>query len=218
MNYKVQRLTRPPVIDAVWEKAPWTVIDPLVVGRYMGEAPTHRPRTEAKLACDDAAVTVIFRVEDRYVRVAAEAHQAAVCEDSCVEFFFAPWSDVSRGYFNLEMNGGGTMLFHFQVVPRVDHTAVSAADLATVEIAHSLPRIVEPELCEPVTWTVECRLPLAMLEHYAPIERPGPGVQWRANFYKCGDKTSHPHWLTWAAVDRPEPDFHVPASFGVLEF
>jgi len=43
-------------------------------------------------------------------------------------------------------------------------------------------------------------------------------VTWRANFYKCADSTSHPHWLTWSPVDHPTPHFHLPAFFGTLEF
>ncbi|MDD3966848.1 MAG: carbohydrate-binding family 9-like protein [Candidatus Marinimicrobia bacterium] len=43
-----------------------------------------------------------------------------------------------------------------------------------------------------------------------------PGSRWRANFYKCGDKTSHPHWGSWQALDILI--FHQPESFGILEF
>ena len=57
-----------------------------------------------------------------------------------------------------------------------------------------------------------------ILEKYAQVTHPQPGGIWRANFYKCADKTSHPHWLTWSVVDKPRPDFHVPQFFGILEF
>ena len=50
------------------------------------------------------------------------------------------------------------------------------------------------------------------------VEKPGTGVSWRANFYKCADKTSHPHWLTWAEIDYPNPKFHLPDFFGRLDF
>ena len=30
----------------------------------------------------------------------------------------------------------------------------------------------------------------------------------RANFYKCGDKTAHPHYVSWAPINTPQPDFH----------
>ena len=38
----------------------------------------------------------------------------------------------------------------------------------------------------------------------------------RANFYKCGDKTAHPHFLSWNPVGTPSPDFHRPEFFGEL--
>ena len=38
----------------------------------------------------------------------------------------------------------------------------------------------------------------------------------RANFYKCGDKTAHPHYLSWSPIDTPKPDFHRPEFFGEL--
>ena len=38
----------------------------------------------------------------------------------------------------------------------------------------------------------------------------------RANFYKCGDKTAHPHYLSWSPIDTPKPDFHRPDFFGEL--
>ena len=40
----------------------------------------------------------------------------------------------------------------------------------------------------------------------------------RANFYKCGDKTSQPHFLSWNPIALPSPDFHCPAFFGELNF
>ena len=38
----------------------------------------------------------------------------------------------------------------------------------------------------------------------------------RATFYKCGDKTAHPHFLSWNPVGTPAPDFHRPDFFGEL--
>ncbi len=36
------------------------------------------------------------------------------------------------------------------------------------------------------------------------------------NFYKCGDLTAHPHYVTWSPVGTPGPDFHRPEFFGEL--
>jgi hypothetical protein len=85
-------------------------------------------------------------------------------------------------------------------------------------VAHTMPCMVDPEIASPTTWCVEYRVPYAKLSAYASLTIPKPGVLWRANFYKCGDSTSHPHWLTWAEVKLSKPDFHRKEFFGELEF
>lgn len=217
--YQVKPADGPITIHANWDQPAYQAAEPLRLAHFMGARPEHFPAVQARLLYDRDALYVMFHVADRYVRAVAQAHQDAVCRDSCVEFFFTPGEDVSTGYFNLEMNCGGTLLLHHQIVPRKNAVAVDAADLERIEIAHTLPRIVDPEITTPVTWTVEYRLPMDILGRYAPhMLRPAPGVRWRANFHKCADHTSHPHWLTWAPVDHPRPDFHRPTSFGTLAF
>lgn len=217
-QYRVHRLPEAMTIDGRWDKPQWRDVEPLDIGHYMGEEPDHRPRTQAKALYDDTYMYVIFRVEDQYVRAVAQEAHGPVWKDSCVEFFFTPGENVSQGYFNLEVNCGGTALFHFQKVPRKNARQMDLADMRQIEIAHSMPRIVDPEITKPTVWTLEYRIPFAILEKHCRVNRPGPGVVWRANFYKCGDDTSHPHWLTWSVVDNPEPDFHLPQFFGILEF
>lgn len=218
MTYEIRKAGKPVPVDGAWDGPAWHDVKPLTLRHYMGDRPEHFPRTQAKLLYDESSVHVIFRVEDQYVRAVARKHQDAVCLDSCVEFFFTPNEEAESGYFNLEMNCGGTLLFHYQVVPRKG-TRVSDEDLEKIEVAAHLPGCVDPEITDSTIWTVQYRLPVAILDRYADkVVKPGPGVVWRANFYKCGDETSHPHWLTWAEVDRPRPDFHVPESFGRLIF
>jgi hypothetical protein len=95
---------------------------------------------------------------------------------------------------------------------------VGLDDSGQIKISHSLQEDVENEITESVTWYIEYKIPYSILSKYIQVETPGPGIQWRANFYKCGDKTSHPHWLTWAPVNYPQPKFHLPEYFGWLEF
>jgi hypothetical protein len=216
----VSRLNRAlvPIVTPDWEAWPWRDKPTLVLRHWMGDCPEHRPPTQVRLAYDSTAIFIIFRVEDRYVRAVATTHQGRVWEDSCVEFFFSPTAEPHAGYFNLEMNCGGTMLFHFQQEPRKNPVAIRSEDLAQITVAHSLPHIVNPEIPEPLCWTLAYRLPFDLLRNYTHILTPAPGVSWRANFYKCGDLTSHPHWLTWAKIDWPKPDFHRPEFFGWLTF
>jgi len=49
-----------------------------------------------------------------------------------------------------------------------------------------------------------------------PLGEQGSAGIRRANFYKCGNETSHPHWLSWMPL--AERNFHDPSSFGQLVF
>jgi hypothetical protein len=218
LDYRVTKLAESMEINGNWDKPEWNKIDPLVIGQHMGEAPDHRPNVLAKIAWDNDAVYIIYHVEDRYVRAVAMEYQDPVCRDSCAEFFFTPGSHLGLAYFNIEINCGGTVLFWWQPVGQ-EAVPIAAEDAQKLEIAHTLAKIVDPEIGEPTTWTLEYRLPLEVVRKYCPdAATPAPNVVWKANLYKCGDGTSHPHWLTWSHVDHPTPQFHVPESFGTLKF
>ena len=205
-------------LDREWNETPWSSTPCLGLDHFMGERPEHRPVTEARILYDEAGLSVSFRVEDRYVLATAEKHQDSVCIDSCVEFFFTPGPNVAEGYFNIECNCGGTVLFHHQLSRGLHSRPMSLESIGAMGVRHSLPSRVQPEMPGPVTWTVRYRVPYEELERLAPVVRPAPGVIWRANVYKCADRSSRPHWLTWSLVDRPKPDFHRPDYFGILRF
>lgn len=216
--YTVSKLSKPVEIDAVWNKEPWNNIPALHIDKHMGETPAHKPEVQAKMAYDQEAVYLIFQVKDQYVRCVVDEYQGPVSRDSCVEFFFTPGTDVAQGYFNLEMNCGGTGLFKFQKVAKDGQTKIPESEFEKIQRAHSLPRTVDPEVQEPLIWTVEYRLPIEILTQYYEVIPPAPGVKWKANFYKIASESSAPHWLTWSFVDNPEPKFHLPQFFGTLTF
>ncbi len=184
----------------------------------MGDPPSHRPVVQAKIAYDQERLHVIFRVQDRFVRSVVTDYQGPVCTDSCVEFFFTPGADTRAGYFNIETNCGGTVLFMHQKERGIDCVAMSPADADALSVSHTMPGVVNGEIPDPTEWYIEYQVPYAVLSKYAPVTVPAPGVSWRANLYKCADKCSHPHWLTWSPVDQPRPDFHRPEFFGTLSF
>lgn len=225
MQYSVSRLFTASSLDgefsinADWDKPVWQKVQALELTNFIGDTPEHFPRTQAKLLYDDDALYVIFHVEDCYLQAVAKEHQGDVWKDSCVEFFFTPENVTGEAYFNLEMNCGGTMLLHHQEIPRGESRQLTNQELSQIEVAATQPKIVCPEVTTPTVWSVEYRLPISLLrERHLSLLQPAAGVSWRANFYKCGDKTSHPHWLTWAKIDQPILDFHVPKFFGQLNF
>jgi hypothetical protein len=216
--YLVGRAEKPMNINADWHKATWSRTEAVSLDHHMGEKPDHFPVTHAKLRYDHERIYVIFYVSDRYVKAVAKERNGPVWKDSCVEFFFSPGPDTERGYFNFEANCKGVYLFQYHKDQRKINGFVSKEDCDRINMAWSLERDVEQEIAEPVEWYLEYSIPFSLLEKYMEVEKPAPGVVWRANFYKCADNTSHPHWLTWAPVDFPRPSFHLPAFFGRLKF
>ena len=216
--YIVTRLNEPVDINGEWDKEPWNSIEAFELNNFMGERPDHFPRVRGKVAYDDDAIYAIYEVEDQYVRCTRTEYQSAVFRDSAVEFFFTPGVDVSEGYFNLEMNCIGTALFHFQSEPWGDRDRLAEDHWNEVEVASTFTEVVEPEITEPTTWYLEYRIPFDILEEYHEITWPESGVEWRANFYKIGDETSHPHYITWSHVENDRPNFHMPEFFGTIRF
>lgn len=216
--YYVTRLKQPVKIDAVWDKPAWKNIKPLDITNFMGPIPGFKPEAQAKMMYDGANLYVIFQVRDRYVRCITNKINGPVWEDGAVEFFFAPDPDQPLLYFNLETNCGGTPLMHFNLVPRKESKEISEDDIRKIEIAHTLPQIIDPEMKDPVTWTLEYRIPLEILEKYSSIAHPDKGVEWKANFYKIAENSSNPHYITWSVIEKEKPDFHRPEFFGRLIF
>ena len=210
--YNIKRLKQTMKIDAKWEKPQWKKVKAVEITHYMGKVPQYRPSVQAKMMYDNENIYIIFRVQDRYVRSVTKDIGGQVWTDSAVEFFFSPDTSLPLNYFNLEVNCGGTPLLGYRSKRPV------VEDIQKIEIAHSLPQIVDPEITEPVTWTLEYRIPLAMLEKYSNVTRPKQGVVWRANFYKIAEKTSNPHYITWSVIENDKPNFHIPKFFGTLKF
>jgi len=205
-------------IDGNWNKAEWKKIETIKIENYMGTVSPFKPTVEAKMIYDTDNVYVIFRVKDKFVKSTVTEYNGNVSGDSCVEFFFAPDTDAPLKYFNLEINAGGTPLIFYVSKPWTEFVKLEAPEIKQIEIAHSLPSVVDPEIAEPVTWTIEYRIPLSMLKKFSNVTNPAPGVIWKANFYKTGSRTSNPNYLTWNFVDNPKPNFHLPQFFGVLKF
>jgi len=216
-EYTVAKLTSPIVIDASWDKPTWKGVDSIQIDNISGARPEFTPITYVKMLYDDQNIYVIFKVQDRFVRCVTHEINGPVWEDACVEFFFSPDMASPGKYFNLEVTGGGTPLICYNTFPR-ELNFLDTTDIKEIKIAHSLPVLVPNELTDSVTWTVEYKIPVSLLEKYANVSQPCPGINWMANFYKCASNNSNPHYLSWAKVESPSPNFHLPEFFGKLVF
>ena len=216
--YEVLKAAKPVKIDGNWNKREWKNIKAANIANYMGKIPAFRPVAAAKMMYDEENLYLIFQVKDRFVQCVTLQYNGPVWKDAAVEFFFSPDTDTPGAYFNLEINCGGTALMGYHNTAQKKSIQIDSNDIKKIEIAHSLPKRVYPEIVDPVTWTIECKIPLRLLEKYATITTPGRAVAWRANFYKIAEQGSNPHYITWSLVNNPKPNFHLPEFFGVLKF
>jgi hypothetical protein len=209
-----------PELKGLWDGPAWVLAGSLELVHFRPEGSVHRPKTSVRLLYDMAGIFGMFHVEDQYVRCVRARYGEPVYKDSCVEFFVKPKAD--GGYFNFEFNCGGALLCSYIVNPERtsegfrEFIRVPEQDGRHVVVGHSLPTIVEPEIADVVTWTLEFFIPFGLIEKYSGPLGDVRGQEWTANFYKCGDETSHPHWASWKPV--PELNFHMPQCFGIIMF
>jgi len=220
--YTVRRVELPPP-DPVhaWGSAIWSAAGVARVEHFHPSSTSHRPVTQFRLLHDQRHIYIGFEVADRFVRVRHTRLQDMVCQDSCVEAFLQP---AGGAYLNFEVNAGGTMLLYCveDASPAEGalfkrYSIVPEELCRMVAISSSLPRVVEPEIEQPVTWRLSLRIPVELFEHYAGPIGELSGRAWRGNFFKCGDQTSHPHWASWRPIGE-NLRFHAPEYFGDVLF
>ena len=219
-SYTIRRRSDPLPTTPNWENNGWAQAEMIEVASFRPESSKHRPQTLARLLYDEKGIHGQFHVHDRYVYCVRTNYMDDVWKDSCVEFFIQPKAE--KGYFNFEFNCGGAFLLCYITDPtRVPDgfkrfVRVPEAIAKITMVTSSLPRIVKPEIKEPVDWTLQFFIPFRVLENYVGALGNVRGQVWRGNFFKCAEENSRPHWASWSPVD--ELNFHLPRCFGEIRF
>lgn len=209
-----------PDLAADWDGDSWTSAETAELYHFRPEGSAHRPRARVRLLHGVAGIRGIFEVHDQFVRSTRANYMDEVWKDSCVEFFMQP--KPGAGYFNLEMNAGGAHLCLYIEDPErtadgfKKFTRLPPEVGCRIQVKSSLPKIIDPEIADPVRWQINFLVPFKVLEEYVGPLGEVRGQDWRGNFYKCADEGSHPHWGSWSPVDVF--NFHTPRCFGGLHF
>ena len=164
-------------------------------------------RMTQQICYDETALYIRQQAREAQIRAAYSVLHDPVHEDSCMEFFFALGND--NRYFNFEINPNAC--FEIGFGPDRHHRVHLCGKRDQKHFQAHCTRISDG-------WTAEYRLPLEFLRLFYPAFRLESGVSFRANCYKCGDKTEHPHFLSWNPVASGTPDFHRPQDFGSMQF
>lgn len=188
-------------LESHWLKtAPWTKF-------------AYRPEVQFAIAHTTDFIYLKFYVQEQSVRAQMTHPNEPVYNDSCVEFFVAPANDSI--YYNFEFNCIGTCLA--QMGPsRENRQFLDKQIIEMIQTQASLGKSPIEERQWEENWTLTVALPKHCFVQHS--ENVWSSKIMRANFYKCGDGLSTPHYLTWKPIQTNSPDFHRPEFFGELHF
>jgi hypothetical protein len=173
----------------------------------------YKPYVSFAIAYTENEIVLKYYVTEQWFKAEMTETNQDVYEDSCVEFFISPRDGGI--YYNLEFNGIGTCLMGAGT-GRENRRRVDPEIIAGIRRKTSAGGISVEEKTGQFSWTITMAIPLYVFLHHHIEELKGK--KFRANFYKCGDKLSEPHYLTWNPVRTENPDFHRPEYFGLLKF
>ncbi len=179
----------------------------------------YQPTVAVRAAHTGDALLLNYRVEENDVR-AVEGDNGRVWEDSCCEFFLRPQCQ-RLDYYNIECNASGHMLIGYHLMDEQGHETKSmraeAAILGYVRRWSSLgAEAFDTQSSNGKPWQLALIVPLCALWQ-TPIQGFN-GMQAKGNFYKCGDRLPHPHFLSWIPLQNPTPKFHLPQQFAEVLF
>ena len=165
----------------------------------------HLIEVKAYVGYNDQYLWFNFHVGNELIRAVCREDQDPVWQDSCVEFF------IKQGdfYRNFEFNSLGVCL-SASGSDRHSRKSLDKDGLEQILRFSSFTPETLPDESTPASWSLTVAIPLQMIGLKA-------GCEFRANFYKCGDKTSVPHYLSWSPIGTSNPDFHQPAYFGLVK-
>ena len=189
----------------------WSEIQNVDNNNWAAEYP-YAPVVALKAQHDGQSMTLQFDVSEMYTMAMVQKDNGEVWTDSCVEFFIAL---DQTGYYNFEFTCIGKALLGF----RKEKPNATHADDAVMKSISRKSSLGEECFVEKVgenSWTLTVNIPAAALFKHNVSDLTGLSAT--ANFYKCGDNLTKPHFLSWNPIDMPTPNFHVPEFFGEIEF
>ncbi len=173
----------------------------------------YKPDVGFTLAYTNNELLLKYYITENWFKAEKTEINDPVYEDSCVEFFVSP--DDTGVYYNMEFNALGTCLMG----AGKDRHSRERADKEIIKKIRNRSSVGKNPVHERTgvfSWTITIAIPFEVFFHHEISELEGK--KFRANFYKCGDKLSVPHYLSWNPVGTEKPDFHRPEYFGLLRF
>lgn len=165
----------------------------------------YAPEVEISVAHTGSHLWTLFSVTEGHLLANALEPNGDVWLDCCCEIFIGDRD--GKHYYNFETNCIGTNLAarrlsakDFEFIPEADHQKV----ICLSTLPHEEINLKGSQF----NWQLAVGIPFEIMG------LDGTPEELRINFYKCGDNTEKPHFLSWSPIDLPSPAFHCPEFFG----
>ncbi len=172
----------------------------------------YKPNVNFRIGHTGKEIWLKYYVTEQNIRALETRINGDVYKDSCVEFFL---STDGKNYYNFEFNCIGTIHIGYGE-GRHNRTPVPIEIAEKIQAESSLGNKPFNEKTGNFKWEMMISIPVECMifSNIKALDR----LNATANFYKCGDETSKPHYLTWNPVKTGKPDYHQPGFFGNVRF
>lgn len=176
----------------------------------------YKPEVSFRIAYYQDQIWLKFYIREQHILAQRTETNSSTHRDSCLEFFFDPSSEGP--YYNFEVNAIGTVHLAYGPGPGKHQREFVDPELIEKQMQVHSTLGEEPfaEIDGDFNWELTMIIPAELFVHHKDIKLKG--LQSKANFYKCGDDSSKPHYLSWNPVGTERPNFHTPEFFGKLVF
>ena len=171
----------------------------------------YKPLVSFSIAHDNEYLYVASFVRGNYLLALNSTDNSPVWQDSCVEFFVQIPGE--KYYYNFEFNCIGAALAARRT-GRSDAEHFPAEKMARIKRYSTVGSKPFREMEGLFPWGVLVAIPFDLLG----LDGERLPASLSANFYKCADGSSLPHYLSWSPISTEKPDFHRPEYFGELRF
>ncbi len=169
----------------------------------------YKPEVLFRIFHNDEYLFLEYHVREKCTAALEMTDGNDVYKDSCVEFFVQPECGDGH-YYNFEWNAVGTLCMSRRT-GRFDPLHAPKEALESVYTASTFDREPFEEIKGDNRWILRVAIPCRAL--FGGEVSTWRGARLRGNFYKCGDALSTPHFVTWAPISTPSPDYHRPEFF-----
>ena len=153
----------------------------------------------------EKGVFVQMRTDETELRAVNTERDSNIWEDSCMEFFFAPFAHREE-YLNFEMNSNGAWLCQY---------GKGREDRVFLKTLTDREAVVKTSVASD-GWNLELFIPAELIRAAFGDRFTLHDCILKGNFYKCGDLTEKPHYDSFSKMTTLPPGFHNPDCFAEI--